>query len=106
MSDLLLAFGRLLLDHRVDRDFAVGEDARDVRQHAGPVLRPACAGNTLVTTSSDRQDRHVRQLVGLERQVRHAMPGPRCAAPRTLASSAASRVSARPVVERAYPADH
>ena len=50
------------------------QDARDVGQHAGPVERAhaqVVAGLDLV----HRQDREVRQLVRLERQVRHAVLG-------------------------------
>ena len=71
---LLLAFGGLLLDHRVDRDLAIGEDARDVGEHAGPVLH----AHPQVIARLDlahRQERHVGQLVGLEGEVRHAMLG-------------------------------
>ena len=71
---LLLAFGRLLLDHRVDRDLAVGEDARDVGQHAGPVV-DAHAQVVARLDLAHRQERHVGELVGLEREVRHAMLG-------------------------------
>ena len=46
MSVCVLALGRLLLDHRVDRDVAVGEDARDVGEHAGPVVDAHAAGSS------------------------------------------------------------
>ena len=71
---LVLALGRLLLDHRVDRDLAVGEDARDVGEHARLVLH----AHPQVVARLDlahRQERQVGELVGLEREVRHAMLG-------------------------------
>ena len=71
---LVLALRRLLLDHRVDRDLAVGEDARDVGEHAGLVL-DAHAQVIARLDLAHRQERHVGELVGLEREVRHAMLG-------------------------------
>jgi hypothetical protein len=71
---LVLAFRRLLLDHRVDADLAVGEDARDVREHAGLVFH-AHAQVIARDHVADRQERHVGELVGLECKMRHAMLG-------------------------------
>ena len=71
---LVLALGRLLLDHRVDRDLAIGEDARDVGEHAGPVVH-AHAQVVAGLDLADRQERQVGELVGLEREMRHAMLG-------------------------------
>ena len=65
---------RLLLDHRVDRDLAIGEDARDVGQHARPVLH-AHAQVVAGLHVAHRQDRQVGKLVGLEREMRHAVLG-------------------------------
>ena len=71
---LLGAFGRLLLDHRFDRDFAIGENARDIGQYAGAVLH-AHAKVIAGLDVADRQNRRVGELVGLERQMRHAVLG-------------------------------
>ena len=71
---LLLALARLALDHRVDRNMLVGEDARDVGEHA----RLVGDGQTQVVAGlhlGHRQDRRVHQRIGLECQVRHAVFG-------------------------------
>src|SRR3984893_1998889 len=68
----VLALGRLLLDHGVDRDLAVGEDTGDISQHAGPVEHP----HAQVIARSHlayRQKRNVGELAGLKREMRNAM---------------------------------
>src|SRR5476649_1508491 len=67
-----LVIGRLLLQHGVDRDGGVGQDARQVGQHArlvGHVHAQIVAGGDL----RHRQDLDVGHLVRLEGQVRHAV---------------------------------
>jgi hypothetical protein len=62
---------RLLLQHGVDRDAGVGQDAGQVGHHAELVVHV----HAQVVAGRDfghRQDGHVGHLVRLEGQVRHA----------------------------------
>jgi hypothetical protein len=65
---LLLALGGFALQHRVDRDAVVGQDAGDLGQHAGLVghAQAQVVGGLHL---GDRQDGRVGQRVGLEGQV-------------------------------------
>ena len=61
-----------LLHQRFNRNGLVSQNPRDIGQHAGLVRNP----QPQVVRGLDlahRQDRHIRQLIMLERQVRHAV---------------------------------
>src|SRR5207247_8698442 len=70
----LCPYTTLFRSHGVDGDKGVGEDARDVREHARPVLDL----HAQVIRSHDlvhRQDLEAGHAVGLESEMRHAVLG-------------------------------
>ena len=71
---LALAFLRFVLEHRIDRDVALGEDAGDFRKHAffvGHAQAQVKRGDRFL----HRQHRRGVQFVRLECEMRHAVAG-------------------------------